>query len=690
LINICVSRRLAMELSGIELRYLVNEIKSKINPAYYVSSINAVTKPSFLFKMHHPKDPDIMLMVSTKGIWITRLKFESFEENKMINILKAELERAKIESIEQLGSERIITVKFRHLDEKVRYMVVEFFGDGNIVLCDGNMQIMGILKPIEVRHRMLKIGFRYAPPPPRGIDVYDITLEQLRAMREDKQSDSLDVVKWIGRKISIPKKYVEEIAIRAGISSLTVGQLSEEDMERLYEIIKEIISDIVSEKSHQPYVILGQNEKAIDAIPIKTAHLSKLNIKKTPSYMDAVDEVLSNDLMDLGRNIRTIEIDERITALQHDIAEQIKAKELVLSKANLIRNVAHKLMQLSYQGVQSITESSVNKLFAENSANIILEKGLKYLEILEELILIESNLPKLSSALFTRAKEMERGNTAIEQSKARLEAQIQELRNQTISVRKKIIIKQQTSKEWYERYRWFITTDGLLAIGGRDASSNSAIIRKHLTENDIVFHAEVHGSPFFIIKNTGNLEETRLSLQQVAVATVSFSRAWKDGISSADAYWVTPDQIKKGAPPGQYVPKGSFVIEGKRNYMKGLELRMAIGVARLENRYTVVCGPADAVKKSAIIYAILLPGGLQPLNVAKKIKSEFVRILGTSSNNEDLVDFVKTIMLEDFLRLMPSGQSKISLIANGENKVSSQNNSTSDMQIGPSVAALHD
>jgi predicted ribosome quality control (RQC) complex YloA/Tae2 family protein len=679
-----------MELSGIELRYLVNEIKSKINHAYYVSSINAVTKPSFLFKMHHPKDPDIMLMVSTKGIWITRLKFESFEENKMINILKAELERAKIESIEQIGSERIITVKFRHLDEKVRYMVVEFFGDGNIVLCDGNMQIMGILKPIEVRHRMLKIGFRYAPPPPRGIDVYDITLEQLRAMREDKQSDSLDVVKWIGRKISIPKKYVEEIAIRAGISSLTVGQLSEEDMERLYVIIKEIISDIVSEKNHQPYVILGQNEKAIDAIPIKTAHLSKLNVKKTPSYMDAVDEVLSNDLMDLGRNIRTIEIDERITALQHDIAEQIKAKELVLSKANLIRNVAHKLMQLSYQGVQSITESSVNKLFAENSANIILEKGLKYLEILEELILIESNLPKLSSALFTRAKEMERGNIAIEQSKARLEAQIQELQNQTISARKKIIIKQQTSKEWYERYRWFITTDGLLAIGGRDASSNSAIIRKHLTENDIVFHAEVHGSPFFIIKNTGNLEEAGLSLQQVAVATVSFSRAWKDGISSADAYWVTPDQIKKGAPPGQYVPKGSFVIEGKRNYMKGLELRMAIGVARLENRYTVVCGPADAVKKSAIIYAILLPGGLQPLNVAKKIKSEFVRILGTSSNNEDLVDFVKTIMLEDFLRLMPSGQSKISLIANGENKVSSQNNSTSDMQIGPSVAALHD
>ena len=43
-----------------------------------------------------------------------------------------------------------------------------------------------------------------------------------------------------------------------------------------------------------------------------------------------------------------------------------------------------------------------------------------------------------------------------------------------------------------ERYRWFYTVDGLLAIGGRDSSSNMAMIRKHVEKDDFVFHADTH------------------------------------------------------------------------------------------------------------------------------------------------------------------------------------------------------
>ena len=46
-----------MELSGIELRYLVNEIKPKVTSGYYVSNITAVTKDSFLFNLHHTTRP---------------------------------------------------------------------------------------------------------------------------------------------------------------------------------------------------------------------------------------------------------------------------------------------------------------------------------------------------------------------------------------------------------------------------------------------------------------------------------------------------------------------------------------------------------------------------------------------------------------------------------------------------------
>ncbi|MGH9876524.1 MAG: NFACT RNA binding domain-containing protein, partial [Nitrososphaerales archaeon] len=258
-----------------------------------------------------------------------------------------------------------------------------------------------------------------------------------------------------------------------------------------------------------------------------------------------------------------------------------------------------------------------------------------------------------------------RGGASIDEARAKIVAQIEKLRGQTAAIHKKVVVKEQTSKEWYERYRWFVTTDGLLAIGGRDASSNSALIRKHLTEQDIVFHAEVHGSPFFIVKNAASAAQegkVDASLNQVAQATIAFSRAWKDGLSSADAYWVLPEQVKKGAPTGQFLPKGSFVIEGKRSYLKGVEIRLAIGIAQANGGTTLVCGPEAAIKEQSLFYSVLLQGGMDPMTVAKKVKSELVKAAGDS----DVAESTKRISLDDFVRALPTGQTRVSFTAKGE------------------------
>lgn len=655
-----------MELSGIELRYLVNEIRNKVIKGYYVSNITGISKDSFLFKLHHSTEPDTILMISAKGIWITKLKFKQIEENVLISPLKTELERAKIDSIEQINSERIITIKFKQLDGKTRIMIAEFFGQGNIILCDESMQILAILNPIEVRHRTLKVGFRYAYPPVRGIDVFALSVEQLRTMRSAAEGD-LDILRWIGRNISLPKKFVEEIVRRAAISTKKVTQLSDEDLDKIYDSIRKLVSDVSTGKNHEPIIIIGTDGKPQDALPILTDEATKLPVKKVNSYMDAVDEALTRDILDLGRNLRTIEMGKQIAILEHDLEEQNKAKEKVISKSLVIRTVANQLMTLSYGGVNSFDDDSVKQLLTINSAAIINEKGTNFLEVVNERILIgNNNLPKVASLLFSRAKEMERGSASIEQAKAMLLTQIDKLRNRKELIHSKIVINQHVSKEWYERYRWFITSDGLLAVGGRDSSSNSALVRKHLTEQDIVFHAEIYGSPFFIIKNPGSMSEIEKSLHQVAQATVSFSRGWKDGLSSADAYWVRAEQIKKGAPTGQFLPKGSFVIEGKRNYLKGIEIRLALGlIQKNDNGYTIFCGPADAIRKRSLIYSILLPTGSDPMNLAKKIKSEFVRLAG---DNKELADFIKSMSVEEFVRTLPYGQSKVSFTERGEGK----------------------
>lgn len=669
-----------MELSGIELRYLVNEIQSRVisssSSGYYVSNINAITKSSLFLRLHHPMHEDVMLVISTRGIWITRLKFKPVgENNNLERIAQKELERAKLELIEQAGSERIVSLKFRQLDGKVRIVVGEFFGNGNLIICDENMQIIAILNPIEVRHRTLSVGLRYAYPPAKGVDVFKITLDQMLSLKNEAKN--LDVLRWIGRNISMPKKFVEEVTKRAGVQvTKLAAQLSDHEVSKIYETVKNFVNDVSTGNNHEPIVIM-QNDKPQEALPIITQEAAaaaaaeniKKNFKKVASYMDAVDEVLSNEILDIGRSSRTVDLDREIAVLEHDLEEQNKAKETVLQKAAAIRKLAKELMTLSYRSTDKIDE-----VLAAHSASIVTEKGVKYMDVAGEQVEMHPSLAKVSSMLFARAKEMERGNTSIEEGRAKILAQIEKLRSETAAIHKKVIIKEQISKEWYERYRWFITTDGLLAIGGRDASSNSALIRKHLTEHDIVFHAEVHGSPFFIIKNAAafiTAQEGKIdsSLQQVAQATISFSRAWRDGLSSADAYWVMPEQLKKGAPTGQFLPKGSFVIEGKRSYFKGVEIRLAIGLVQLNGRETLVCGPEEAIKKRSIFYAVLLQGGMDPMNVAKKVKSEFVKI---ADNNIKIAESIKHISFDDFVRALPAGQSKLSFTARGQQQQQQQ------------------
>ena len=650
-----------MELSGIELYYLVNKISPKVSSGYYVSNISSITKNSILLKLHHPAESNIMLMVSTKGIWFTNKKYRQVEENQFVKVLSREIERAKISSVSQPGSERIFFLYFVNRANKVRKLIVEIFGKGNIILCDESMEILWILNPIEVRHRTLRTGSEYVLPPKRGDDVLQLSLESMKK-NASLQPNNTEVVRWLGNCTSLPRKYLEEILLQSAINTEYSNLLGDNDIEIIYEKTKEITNKIINEKNHEPSVILDKLGLAVDTSPIPMS--KEANVKKVETYMDGIDQVLSNEILTIGRDLKTEEANRKILELEHDLEEQNKAKMQVLSKSKSLRILAHELMKLSSIGIQDMNDNKVNSLLQSNDSKIVYEYGLTYLDLFNERVELEASIPTFSSLLFSRAKELERGAINIDKASEELKSRTERIQNQTQKIREKIQFNMLESKHWYERYRWFVTTDGHLVIGGRDASSNSAVIRKHMTENDIVFHAEIHGSPFFLVKNARNRENGNF-VDETAQATVSFSRAWKDGLSSGDAYWVFPNQVKKGAPTGQYLPKGSFVIEGKRNFCKGVELKLSIGLIQIENkRYTIVCGPSNAIRRRSLVFASLLPGGSDPMNLAKKVKSEFVRVI--SEFDSDLADYLKKIVLDEFIRMLPSGQSKIERIERGQ------------------------
>ncbi|KAG2473220.1 MAG: hypothetical protein NPMRTH4_1500001 [Nitrosopumilales archaeon] len=116
------------------------------------------------------------------------------------------------------------------------------------------------------------------------------------------------------------------------------------------------------------------------------------------------------------------------------------------------------------------------------------------------------------------------------------------------------------------------------------------------------------------------------------------------------AYWVNPEQVKRAAPSGQYLPKGSFTIDGQRNFVRIPSLKLAVGLFKQNEDYIVSCGPPAAIKKSCECFAIIEPTGNESTDVAKKIKSEFGKIKGKILEN---------INLDEFVRVLPAGESHV-------------------------------
>src|SRR5205807_2176696 len=105
-----------------------------------------------------------------------------------------------------------------------------------------------------------------------------------------------------------------------------------------------------------------------------------------------------------------------------------------------------------------------------------------------------------------------------------------------------------TKAMWFEAYRWTLSSDGNLILGGRDARTNDQLVKKHLKEGDRYAHADIHGAPSTVIKDGARAPET--TLREACEFALAYSKAWSAGLASGSAYWVLPEQVSKQSESG--------------------------------------------------------------------------------------------------------------------------------------------
>jgi len=273
-----------------------------------------------------------------------------------------------------------------------------------------------------------------------------------------------------------------------------------------------------------------------------------------------------------------------------------------------------------------------------------------------------------ANMIFSKGKKAEKKLKGTLPAIQKTEQNIRKLKIKKESIELDIdFLVRKPQKKWYEKFRWFTSSDGFLIIGGRDASSNESIFKKYIQPNDMIFHTNFPGSPLTVIKNPENKQIPEKSIKEASNFVASYSVAWKENWGIVDVFYVFPDQISKTPPTGEYLPKGSFMILGKKNIIKGAKTEIALRLDFLEIKNEsgsdatlfypqITYEPINTPNNKASKILIVKPSksGKTKGQLAKEIKTYFL-----SSSVAEMKKWVKILPIDDIILVIPTGKSKI-------------------------------
>lgn len=651
-------------MTSFDVAAAISEISKRARGAR-LYNIYAYDK-GFLFRFKSPGSDLRLVAVPGERLHITRYDVsEKGMPPPLVMGLRKYLRNAVLENVYQIRFDRIVKMELRQRNETF-YVVVELLPRGVLVLLDSAEKIIQTSSVLRLRDREIRRSVRYVPPPGSSIHPQDLGVQDIERIL---RGEGCDPLRSLVRGLGYPGEVVEEALLRAGIDPATTS------CEQLLDISEQLASELkkIYEESlrGRGYIVFSGDEP-LTVVPFNPIGLgSKYGflIKSYNSFSEALDEFFVEAIRRTEEEKRTASIEAERAKLVSSIEQARRNLEQLGGKVKLLEKRAQLIaenMQLIYDAlgcVNRVRERSGWEYVIGNCPGVVDVKpseGKVSISIKGEIIDIDvrKDPSQIIVELYRRIGELrakiERGEKALRELEERLRNL--ERRQQLIRTRARAVVRR---REWYEKYHWLVTSHGYLAIGGRDASQNESIVKRYLNEKRIFMHADIHGAPAVVVFNEGEMLPEE-DLREAAILTAAYSKAWKTGITSVDVYWVWGSQVSKSPPPGEYISKGAFMVYGRRNYIKGVELRLAIGIGIEEEYPLIIVGPEDLIKRRSIVYAVIMPGEEDPSQLAKRIKK-----LAYKKAGEEYSEIISSLNAEEIRERLP-GRSRLMGVHRGD------------------------
>jgi len=651
---------MSVELKSLDIRFLVREVREALLGGVFRKVYQyGAGQNQFLFDVFAPGKGSFWLYADARGLFLAQHRPVSPQEPPAFcMLLRKRLTGRSIRDIRQVGFDRLVEIV---TDDCI--LVLEFVPPGNVVLCDSSYNVIMPLHSKRWKDRSLLPKRPYVNPP-SGINPYAISPETFGNIV--RKSDG-SIVSFLA-KAGLGSVYANEVCLMTGVGPEKPAKgLSGSEVSAVFEAMKKLAA-----RKPEP---VSYEDGTVSPFPLRARAEPT---KEWPSMSAALDGLFSVRAEKEAGDMQKKAMDEetgrllRIVERQTWLGEQLNADRVGKRETADAIYSSYSLVDSILSGVRKAKDSGLSwadikarlKQDATPEARAVVEirehRGVVVVNLGGKLVELDfrKSVEENAGKYYEGSKAARKKHEGAEAAMAEKKEQLRALELIPEPQHRPAVIKKAAAGKQYDGFRTFTSSDGFLIVAGKDAETNESLIKKHAKAGDLVFHTDIQGSSFAVIKagkegGSRFSDETRKEASQI---TAVFSKAWSRGLASVDVYAVRPDQLSKKPPSGMSMAKGSFMIYGKREWFRDVDVRIAIGVLVDKDRLVAeaVSGPVSLVKSRTKCFVILQPGDSPAPKLAPQIRDRLARMA-----KADERPLIKKMPLEQIQRLIPSGTGQI-------------------------------
>ncbi|KAJ5750563.1 hypothetical protein N7533_007591 [Penicillium manginii] len=327
-----------------------------------------------------------------------------------------------------------------------------------------------------------------------------------------------------------------------------------------------------------------EHRKRIDAlkdaqeIHIRKAAAIQDNVYRVQEAMDAVNGLVAQG-MDWGEIARLIEMEQ---ARGNPVAQIIKLP------LKLYENTVTLLLGEEEEEEEEEDAESTDESGSDSDSEDEQQEQQRRADAASRMLKIDIDLGLTPWA--NASQYYDQKKTASEKEQRTVQSSTKALKSHEKKVtadlkkglkQEKAVLRQARVPFWFEKFVFFISSEGYLVLGARDAMQSEQLYRRYLNKGDIFIHADLEGALPIVVKNRPGNPDAPISpstLSQAGTMCVSTSAAW-DSKAVMSAWWVHANQVTKTAANGAGIlPTGSFETKGEKNFLAPSQLVLGFAI----------------------------------------------------------------------------------------------------------------